>query len=408
MSMRSFLFLQAVCSPFFPRLADRLAADGHRIYRVNFNGGDTAYWGMRPAWSFRGSLDTLPCFLDEKFRSFHITDLVLFGDRRPVHLSAIRCAKARAMRIHVFEEGYFRPYWITLERDGVNGNSLLPRDPDWYREVGASLPDYGDGEPFQSNLRARAMHDMAYHFANLINPLLFPRYRTHWPYVSAVEYAGYARRFPALPFQARRARVIINKLLHSGEPYYLLPLQLNTDAQILHHSPFTNMTDVINYVMRSFAEHAGSDARLVIKNHPLDTGLENYRRIIRRLERRFDVDGRVEYLETGDLSALLSRAQGVITVNSTVGLPSLMQGRPTIALSNPIYNFPGLTFQGPLDAFWREGTAPDGELFRRFRNTVIHTTQVNGGFYSAQGIGMAVSNSLRRLESERSPLDALL
>jgi hypothetical protein len=44
----------------------------------------------------------------------------------------------------------------------------------------------------------------------------------------------------------------------------------------------------------------------------------------------------------------------------------------------------------------------------RFRNTVIHTTQVNGGFYCRAGIRMAVNNCPWLLEPERSPLDELL
>ena len=44
----------------------------------------------------------------------------------------------------------------------------------------------------------------------------------------------------------------------------------------------------------------------------------------------------------------------------------------------------------------------------RFRNTVIHTTQVNGGFYCRAGIRMAVNNFPWLLEPERSPLDELL
>jgi capsular polysaccharide export protein len=39
---------------------------------------------------------------------------------------------------------------------------------------------------------------------------------------------------------------------------------------------------------------------------------------------------------------------------------------------------------------------------------LIHTTQINGGFYSAPGIELAVMNSVRVLESSRSPLEALL
>ncbi len=76
--------------------------------------------------------------------------------------------------------------------------------------------------------------------------------------------------------------------------------------------------------------------------------------------------------------------------------------------NDPIYNLPGLTFQGRLDDFWSERPLPDSELFRRFRNTVIHTTQVNGGFYCCNGIDLAVKNSLCMLEPEYSPLENLL
>jgi capsular polysaccharide export protein len=53
-------------------------------------------------------------------------------------------------------------------------------------------------------------------------------------------------------------------------PYYLLPLQLNSDAQIRDHCRFDDMNGVMEFVLESFATHAAGDARLVIKNHPLD------------------------------------------------------------------------------------------------------------------------------------------
>lgn len=129
---RSFLFLQGVCSPFFARLADRLKADGHRVFRINFNAGDWLYWGGRPAWNYRGHISGLRDFLDDKYRKFDISDQILFGDRRPVHRPAVNHGEVCGVRTHVFEEGYFRPYWVTLEREGVNGHSLLPRDLDWF------------------------------------------------------------------------------------------------------------------------------------------------------------------------------------------------------------------------------------------------------------------------------------
>jgi capsular polysaccharide export protein len=82
-------------------------------------------------------------------------------------------------------------------------------------------------------------------------------------------------------------------------------------------------------------------------------------------------------------------------------------GCPTVTLSDPIYNLPGLTFQGALDDFWKRGEPPDHELFRRFRNAVMYTTQVNGGFYCRAGIELALSNCVPLLEAERSPLEIL-
>ena len=105
---------------------------------------------------------------------------------------------------------------------------------------------------------------------------------------------------------------------------------------------------------------------------------------------------------------MLGHARGLVTVNSTVGSVALGLDCPTITLSDPIYNLAGLTFQGALDEFWQAGEAPNRELFRRFRNAVIHTTQVNGGFYCRKGIELAVKNSAAVLENSTSPLEALL
>jgi capsular polysaccharide export protein len=405
---RSFLFLQGVCSPFFARLGDQLKADGHQVFKVNFNAGDVVQWGARPAWNYRGSVAGLRDYLADQYRRHEITDQILFGDRRPIHRPALDGAAALGIRNHVFEEGYLRPHWVTLEREGVNGHSLLPRDPDWFRSVGQRLPDYGNGRPFHSPFRVRALHDVVYHLAGAANPLFFNAYRTHAPVSAAVEYAGYLRRFSLLRLQQPRDRSLIDDLVRRRAPFYLLPLQLGSDAQIRDHSRFDDMNGVMAFVMESFARHAPGEARLVIKNHPLDMGLSNHRRAISRLEKSFGLEGRIDYLESGDLGRLLPPARGVVTVNSTLGCQSLGMGCPTVTLSDPIYNLPGLTFQGPLADFWHNDTKPDGKLFRCFRNTLIHTTQVNGGFYCRAGIRMAVDNCRRLLESERSPLDELL
>ena len=407
MSKRRFLFLQGVCSPFFGQLADRLQVDGHHVQKINFTVGDSTYWGRRESLAFRGRLENLRDFLDDVYRRYGITDQVLFGDRRPVHRPAVEHAEALGIRTHVFEEGYFRPHWVTLEREGVNGHSLLPRDPDWFWAVGGDLEAVETVQPFASPFWVRAVHDVAYHLAGVGNALLFPHYRTHAGMTAPVEYLGYIRRFSLLRLWKPRDARLIADLIANQSVYYVLPLQLNTDAQIRDHSRFEDMAEVIEFVMASFARQAPSGSRLVIKNHPLDMGLLGYDRLIKRLARKFDVGGRIDYLESGDLDSLVRHSRGLVTVNSTVGGVSLGLDCPTLALSDPIYNLPGLTFQGALDDFWQQGEAPNRELFRRFRNAVIHATQVNGGFYCQRGIELAVRNSVAILEGEVSPLEAL-
>jgi capsular polysaccharide export protein len=405
---RSFLFLQGPATPFFARLAHRLAAEGHAVHRVHFCAGDVVYWGSRRGLWFRGPVGGLRDFFDELYRRLGITDQVLFGDRRPVHRPAVDHGKVCGVRTHVFEEGYFRPWWVTLEREGVNGHSRLPRDPEWFRDIGARLSEPPPPAVFASPFHTRAVHDVVYHVAGLANPLLFPRYRTHAGVTAAVEYAGYVRRFAWLRLIRARENARTDALIASGARYYVLPLQLNSDAQIRHHSRFAHMGEVIDCVLASFAQHAPQDTLLVVKNHPLDAGLMDYGKVLREGEKRFGLLGRTVYLEGGDLVSLLQHAQGVVTVNSTSGLLALEAGVPVVTLSDPIYNLPGLTCQAPLDTFWSEATPPEQELFARFRRVVMSATQINGGFYSHQGIRLAVENSAKVLTAARSPLEALL
>ncbi len=408
LTRRNFLFLQGPATPFFGRLADRLRSLGHGVFRLNFCAGDFAYWGARAAWNQRGGEQGLDNRLGAIYRQHCITDQIVFGDRRPVHRTAVAQGAASGVRNHVFEEGYFRPWWITLERDGVNAHSRLPRDAAWFADTGRRLAEPAQPVRFDSPFRVRAAHDVAYHVAGLLNPVLFAGYRTHAPIAAPLEYAGYMRRFAMLRLIGSHERSRSQALVASGRPYYLLPLQLNTDVQIREHSGFAHMGEVIEQVMDSFARHAPGDACLVIKNHPLDMGLMNFARIVRACGQRFALQGRAVYLEDGDLTALVQGARGVVTVNSTAGLVALEHGTPTLALAGAIYHLPGLTFQGAMDDFWRAPEPPDARLFACFRRVVMHATQVNGGLYCRSGIALAVDNASRALVADRSPLESLL
>lgn len=405
---RSFLLLQGPCTAYFRRLAQHLAGRGHRVHVVNFNAGDFAFRRGLACHNFRGELSDLPEFLVNIWQRHGITDQVMFGDRRPVHRPAIDKAASHGVRTHVFEEGYLRPHWVTLERDGVNGHSLLPRDPAWFIEAAKRLTPTPSIR-FRSSFRVRALNDVAYHLAGLVNPLAYPHYRNHAPVTAPVEYTGYIKRFTQLRLRYRKqAAQRIKQLVNSKAPYFVLPLQLNGDAQIRDHSRFKDMRDVISDVMKSFAAHAAPDVQLVIKNHPLDMGLLDYAGYIQRHALKLGVAQRVVYLESGDLNRLLPNAAGMITVNSTAGLVALEHRCPTLTLSDPIYAIPGLTSSSTLNAFWQHAQRPDTDLLQSFLITLRYCTQVNGGFYCDTGMDLAIRNSTTLLEADRSPLEEML
>lgn len=405
---RSFLFLQGVSSPFFTRLAAALIQQGNQVHKVSFNAGDVSYWLPRRSSWFRQDLSALPDFLHQQYTKHGITDQVLFGDRRQIHVAALAQGRLHNVQNHVFEEGYFRPNLITLEREGVNARSQLPRSPDWFKRAAQRVPEAPVVKDFNSQLWLRAVHDLVYQTSGVLNPILFPKYRTHLPMRPAVEYAGYVQRSRLLNRVGPANKDTINTLAAQQTPYFFIPLQLNSDSQVRDHTRFNTMQLMLKHVFESFAQHAPAHTKIVIKNHPLDTGWDHFERVLLNLADQFDLKDRVVYLETGDLVTLLKHAQGTITLNSTVGYVALEQGCPTLCLGDPQYNLPGLTDQQDLAQFWGTPVAPEAELFQSFKRVVVHTTQVYGGFYCSPGIAQAVEGSCERLTAELSPLQQLL
>ncbi len=397
---RTFLFLQGLASGFFNRLGQALVKKGHTVIRVNLNAGDWLFWRGRNAVNYRGRPLAWPAYVAQLMAERGVTDLVLFGDCRPMHRQAIDAAGDLHVAVHVCEEGYLRPDWVTIELGGVNGHSSLPRDPAWYRDQAARLPPIEPIPTIPSSFLRRAVEDLAYNVSAMGLSWMYPFYRTHRPWHPAWEYYGWGRRLLASRQAQRRSTEAMTRLAgHVG--YYLFPLQLDCDSQIRLHSSFSGIAGAIDKVLGSFARHAPAAALLVVKEHPLDNGLQDWRQLTLNRAADLGILQRIVYLEKGDIAHLVRDAAGVVTVNSTTGTLALASGVPVITLGNAIYDLQGLTFQADLDQFWTGAAVPDPALFDAFRRVLVNRCLVRGGFFSEKGLEMLVAGAVLRLEAVR-------
>jgi capsular polysaccharide export protein len=391
---RTFLFLQGPPGPLFLRLSKALAERGARVHRINISGGDKWDW-PEPAVDFRGRFSDWPAFVDRFIREHGVTDLMLFGDCRPYHVAAHGIAKLRNIRTHVLEEGYLRPHWMTFELEGVNARSTLSRSKTWFRQEALKLPPEPELPPVTASMARRA-RDTYWHFHHVLNERFqYPHYRSHRRGSILMEGIGWMWKYVR---SSRRQALATETLgqLH-GKPHFLLPLQLSGDYQIRAHSPFSDMQSAASYVIESFAANAPSDVHLLLKAHPLDSSFFDWRRFASRHARRLGIEGRLHFIDGGDLEQLVKDARGLVCVNSTSATLALAAGTPVCTIGEAIYDMPGLTHQEHLDLFWIEPTPPEPGLYPAFRRVLVDRCLVRGGLASESAVTTLIESIVERL-----------
>ncbi len=399
---RHFVFLQGMPSAFFRWVGDALEQDGHRVSRINLCAGDWLFWHNQHALNYRGSLADWPAFFSQWLHDTHITDVVLLGEQRKYHREAVDVAKAAGVRVWSTDFGYLRPDWITLEIKGQGfdsgGNSTLPRDPAVIHQLAKALPPVDFQRKYHDSSWRMSLGDLSASFATVFFSVLYPRYQQSDARPHPLIY------FPAMgvsllvkAWQQKTALRLFTQISARGRPYFVFPLQLNHDFQIQAYSPFSGMREAISLVLASFARHAPKDCDLLIKSHPWDPGLQSWNQQIQKETRALGITQRVFYFNGGDLNAMMSKSQGVVTVNSTSGLQALQMARPVKVLGTCVYDVPSLVDAQSLDDFWQHPTPPNAAQFTDFIRILVYDTQVRGVFFGRSDDASIITEFAQRL-----------
>lgn len=382
---------------------------GARVSRIGLNAGDGFFWRGMPGYcAFDGRRDTWEIALNEALDD-GVTDIVCYGASRPFHVLARRIATERGLTIHAFEEGYLRPYWITYERDGTNAasalNALTLVNMKERLEAGIvpprAAPDtWGD-------MRQHVFWGAFYHAVMMIGRRTYPFYASHRTPQPTGELVIYLKHLCAMPLRRLRRRLATARIRRATFPYHVALCQLAHDANFQDNSHFDSQAEFLNMVFAEFAKGAPNHHHLVVKAHPLEDGREGLQKLVTRFSEQFGLRGRTHLLTGGKLALLLNNAESAVTVNSTAAEQVLWRGLPLKAFGMATYNRPEFVSDQPLAEFFAAPRPPDGDAYAVYRQFLLSTSQIPGGFYSYS----ARNKLLRRLPdlmlASESPYDRL-
>lgn len=376
---KNVLLLQGPMSFYFRKLRKILLENNAKsVQQISFNGGDYIFSNKKYNTNYRGSFTSWGRWLENFLFKNEIGVVFVYGGDREYHRHIRNILKKSGVKLYVLEEGYIRPNYITLEENGVNGNSTVLESFNSLvnKRVIAKPVDNLPSHTFEMFFFATVYSV----FMKILHPF-FLNYNHH-KQINLYQRTVFAFKSLAYreSFKKRDQRVMSN-LWKLKTKYYFVPLQVHDDFQVKTHSKYNSIESFIKEVVDSFAEHAPKKSVLVIKHHPMDRGIKEYRNFIRGLAVSLDIKERIIFIHEGSIPSILRNSVGCITINSTVGLSSIYHKVKTKVMGKSLYKLEGCHFSDSLDLFWKTPFKVDSRLFFNFYAYLKEKTQINDSFY---------------------------
>jgi capsular polysaccharide export protein len=242
-------------------------------------------------------------------------DLVAVWNGSARHCQLLLALLKPSCRTVFFENGLL-PNTTTFDPRGVNYNNSMPRTAAFYRT-------YGEQQTV----------------ASVVPVKLVPRK----PRIAGLESINLPERFVFIPFQDDR------------------------DTQVRLFSPWVGSMSALFALGERLATEF--DFTVVFKEHP--SSRESYPELHQRCHER------LLFANGNSTQELIERSLFVVTLNSTVGIESLLLGKPVLTLGNAFFNIEGLVAHADsLDELLRlAGEYPNWGLDEELRCSFLHYLQ---------------------------------
>jgi capsular polysaccharide export protein len=136
-------------------------------------------------------------------------------------------------------------------------------------------------------------------------------------------------------------RLVKSEVINSSElkatkiedGYIFVPFQVDYDTQIISHSPWVKNMEDFYRILESIVSSLPKKLTFVIKEHPKST--RNYDYLHYK-------NPRIKFFNSESTDTLVLNSIMVMTINSTVGLESIIKNKPVLVLGNAFYSIKGL------------------------------------------------------------------
>jgi capsular polysaccharide export protein len=220
------------------------------------------------------------------FQNNNVENLIIWNGQKQPNKTPYIVAKELGIKTHLFENGLL-PNTTVLDTKGVNALNSMPREPEFYLNWNPT-PEQIDEVKNATKLQSREKHKL----------------RSH---------VGHQIRLP--------------------KHYLFVPFQVPNDTQIICHSPWIKSMEDFYDELVSAAVSLPKDHVFVVKEHP------SWPRSFVHLHHRHP---KIIFANENNTQELIENAAAVITINSTVGIESLLLDKKVITLGDSFLNITGL------------------------------------------------------------------
>ena len=376
------LFLMGPIGTFFARLSNYLEENNVKTYKIIFPLFEYGFPKSRLI-QFNQDINLFKNFLKKILIDKEIKHIFMYGNVLIPHIQALNLVEELKkenihVNTHIFELGYLRPNFVTLENKGINYSSGFIKSREFYLKQ-----ESYDFFPIPKNY-ARFRIRKIWKTISFINHS-FKNYKiVHKEHKLQPKpiYIWYQIKGFFLKYYFKLSEYKLKKKCFFENKFFLVILQVSTDSQLTEGSEIKDNKKFIYKVIKDFAKANPNNINLVFKHHPRDRGYTNYFNLIEKFSKEFGIYKKVFYIHDYFLSKLFKNpnCQGTVLINSTVGYQSLYHSVPVKSLGITPYNLEGLTDQRDLSSFFKNPSAVDRLLFNKLYKYILENSQINGNF----------------------------